>query len=52
MKGCCEENGISSFIDLFSRFLEFAKTKYQMYEDVLQNIAVVLKVEGFTTVIV
>jgi hypothetical protein len=52
IKGCCEEKGISSFIDLVSRFLEFAKPQCQTYEDALQNLEIALEDEGFTTEIV
>jgi hypothetical protein len=52
IKSCCEPKGISSFIDLISRFLEFLKPQCQTYEDVLQNLTIVLEDEGFTTEIV
>jgi hypothetical protein len=52
IKGCCEDKGISSFIDLISRFLEFVKPQFQTYEDSLQNLAISLEDEGFTIEIV
>jgi hypothetical protein len=52
IKGCCEDKGISSFIDLISRFIEFVKPQCQTYEDALQNLAIALEDEGFTTEIV
>jgi hypothetical protein len=48
-KGCCEDRGISSFVDLISRFIEFMKPQCQTYEDALQNIEITLEEEGFTT---
>jgi hypothetical protein len=51
-KGCCEDRGISSFVDLISRFIEFVKPQCQTYEDALQNLTVALEDEGFTTEIV
>jgi len=52
IKGCCKEKGISSFIDLVNRFLEFAKPQCHTYEHVLQNLEIALEDEGFTTEIV
>jgi hypothetical protein len=52
IKVCYEDKGISSFIDLISRFIEFVKPQYQTYEDALQNIAISLEDEGFTIEIV
>jgi hypothetical protein len=51
-KGCCEDRGISSFVDLINRFIEFVKPQCQTYEDSLQNITVSLEDEGFTIEIV
>jgi hypothetical protein len=51
-KGCCEDRGISSFVDLISRFIEFVKPQCQTYEDALQNLTISLEDEGFTTEIV
>jgi hypothetical protein len=51
-KSCCKDRGISSFIDLISRFTEFVKLQCLTYEDSLKNIAVALEDEGFTTEIV
>jgi hypothetical protein len=51
-KSCCEDRGISSFVDLISRFIEFVKPQCLTYEDALKNLAVSLEVEGFTTEIV
>jgi hypothetical protein len=48
-KGCCEDKGISSSVDLISRFIEFVKPQCQTYEDALQNLTVALEDEGFTT---
>jgi hypothetical protein len=52
IKGFCEEKGISSFIDLVSRLLEFKNPQCQTYEDALQNIEIALQDEGFTIEIV
>jgi hypothetical protein len=52
IKGCCEYKGISSLIDLISRFIEFVKPQCQTYEDALQNLAIALEGKGFTTNIV
>jgi hypothetical protein len=52
IKSCCEPKCNSSFIYLINRFLEFTKLHCQTYEDVLQNLAVVLEDEGFTIEIV
>jgi hypothetical protein len=51
-KSCCEDRGISSFVDLVSRFIEFVKPQCLTYEDALKNLAVALEDEGFTTEIV
>jgi hypothetical protein len=51
-KSCCEDTGISSFIDLISRFIEFVKPQCLTYEDALKNLAVALENEGFTIEIV
>ena len=51
-RGCCEDRGISYFVDLISRFIEFPKPQFLTYEDSLKNIAVALENEGFTTEIV
>jgi hypothetical protein len=51
-KSCCEDRGISSFVDLISRFIEFVKPQCLTYEDALKNLAVALEDEGFTTEIV
>jgi hypothetical protein len=48
-KSCCEDRGISSFIDLISRFIDFVKPKCLAYEYALQNLTVALEDEGFTT---
>ena len=34
-KSCCGDRGISSFVDLISRFIEFVKPQCQTYEDAL-----------------
>jgi hypothetical protein len=52
IKGCCKDKGISSFIHLISRFIDITKPHWQTYEDVLQNLMVVLDDKGFTTEIV
>ena len=31
-KSCCEDRGISSFIHLINRFIDFTKPRCQMYE--------------------
>jgi hypothetical protein len=51
-KGCCEDRGISSFVHLISRFIDFVKPHCQTYEDALQNLTIALEDEGFTTEIV
>jgi hypothetical protein len=51
-KGCCEDSGISSFVHLISRFIDFVKPQCQTYEDALQNLTTSLENEGFTTEIV
>ena len=52
IKGCCEDNGISYFIELINRFIEFVKPQCKTYEDALQNLAIDLEDEEFTTEIV
>ena len=47
-KSCCEDRGISSFVDLINRFIEFVKPQCLTYEGALENIAVALEDEGFT----
>jgi hypothetical protein len=42
-KSCCEDRGISSFVDLMSRIIEFFKSQCQTYEDALQNITVAIE---------
>ena len=51
-KSCCNDRGISSFIQLINKFIEFTKPYLQTYEDVLQNLMVTLHHKGFTTEIV
>jgi hypothetical protein len=51
-KSCCNDRGISSFIQLINKFIEFTKPDLQTYEDVLQNLMVTLHHKGFTTEIV
>jgi hypothetical protein len=51
-KSCCKDRGISSFIHLINKFIDFTKPDYQTYEDVLQNLMVTLHHKGFTTEIV
>jgi hypothetical protein len=51
-KGCCEDIGISSFVDLISRFIEFFKPQFQTHENALQNLTIALENKGFTTEIV
>jgi hypothetical protein len=51
-KGCCKDRGISSFIHLISKFIDFTKPHFQTYEDVLQSLMVALDDKGFTTEIV
>jgi hypothetical protein len=51
-KSCCKDRGISSFIHLINKFIEFTKPNCQTYEDVLQNLMVTLHHKGFTTEIV
>jgi hypothetical protein len=48
-KGCCDDRGISYFLDLISGFIEFVKPQCQTYEDALQNLTVALEEEEFTT---
>jgi hypothetical protein len=52
LKSCCEDGGISSFVDLVSRFIEFVKPQCLTYEDALKNLAVALEDEGLTIEIV
>jgi hypothetical protein len=52
LKGCCKDRGISSFIHLISRFIDFTKPHCQTYEDVLQSLMVALDDKGFTTEII
>jgi hypothetical protein len=52
IKDCCETKGIFSFIGLVSRFIEYWRPSYQMYEEVLQDLTMILDDEGFTTEIV
>jgi len=51
-KSYCEDRGISSFVDLINRFIEFVKPQCLTYKDALKNLAVFLEDEGFTTEIV
>jgi hypothetical protein len=51
-KNCCKDRGISSFIHLINKFIEFTKPHLQTYEDVLRNLLVTLHHKGFTTEIV
>jgi hypothetical protein len=51
-KSSCEDRGISSFVDLINRFIEFVKPQCLTYEDALKNLATTLEDEGFTTEIV
>jgi hypothetical protein len=51
-KSCCNDRGISSFIQLMNKFIEFTKPDLQTYEDVLQNLMITLHHKGFTTEIV
>jgi hypothetical protein len=51
-KSCCEDKGISSFVHLISRFINFVKPQFLTYEDALNNLVVSLENEGFTTEIV
>jgi hypothetical protein len=51
-RGCCEDRGISSFVHLISRFIDFVRPQCQTYEDALQNLTTALENEGFTTEIV
>jgi hypothetical protein len=48
-KSCCKDRGISSFIHLISRFIDFTKPCCQTYEDALQNLTIDLDNRGFTT---
>jgi hypothetical protein len=50
IKGFFKEKGISSFVYLVNRFLEFAKPQFQTYEDSLQNIEITLEDEGFVRI--
>ena len=52
IKSCCKDKGISSFIDLINRFMEFVKPQCQTYEDALQNLTIALDNGGFTIEIV
>jgi hypothetical protein len=49
IKGCYEDKGISSFVELIYRFIEFVKPQCQTYEESLQNCAIALEDEGFIT---
>ena len=51
-KGCCKDRGISSFVHLISRFIDFTKPHCQTYEDALQNLTIALEDKEFTTEIV
>jgi hypothetical protein len=51
-KGCFQDRGISSFIHLISRFINFTKPCCQTYEDALQNLTIALDNGGFTIEIV
>jgi hypothetical protein len=51
-KSCCNDRGISSFIQLINKFIEFTKPDLQTYEDVLQNLMITLHHKGFTTEII
>jgi hypothetical protein len=51
-KSCWKDRGISSFVDLISRFIEFVKPQCLTYEDALKNLVVAQEDEGFTTEIV
>jgi hypothetical protein len=51
-KICYEDRGISSFIDLISRLIEFMKPQCLACEGSLKNITSYLEDEGFTTDIV
>jgi hypothetical protein len=44
---CCKPKGISSLIDLISRFLDFWSPWFQTYEDTLQELTTSLEEEGF-----
>ena len=48
-KFCCEDRGISCFIHLINRFIDFVKAHFQTYEYSLQNLTIALEDEGFTT---
>ena len=52
IKGCCEDKGISYFVDLIIRFIDFVKPQFQTYEDALQNLTIALEDDGFTIEIV
>ena len=51
-KSCCEDRGISSFVHLISRFIDFTKPHCQTYEDALQNLTIALDDGGLTFEIV
>jgi hypothetical protein len=51
-KSCCNDRGISSFIQLINKFIEFTKPDLQTYEDVLQNLMITLHHKGFTIEII
>jgi hypothetical protein len=51
-KSCCEDRGISSFMHLISRFIDFTKPLCQTYENALHNLTIALEDEGFTTEII
>jgi hypothetical protein len=51
-KSCCKDRGISSFIHLISRFIDFTKPCCQAYEDALHNITIALEDGGFITEII
>ena len=42
-KSCCEGRGISSFLDLISRFIDFVKQQFHTYEYSLQDLAIALE---------
>jgi hypothetical protein len=52
VKDCCKPKGISSLIDLISIFIEYFHPYFQTYEDVLQDLIVVLEEKGFTSNII
>jgi hypothetical protein len=51
-KSCCKDRGISSFIHIINRFIDFTKPCCQTYEDALQNLTIALDKGGFTIEIV